>query len=139
MNIQEFGKARDWKRVIGPAILIFLLFVLPVTAFFIYASFDQHELKFAFWSSILIFLVWYIYLKHLHTAYSFPYIQIDPNFFVVCEYFSRRRVYNLEKVSSAKRFLKLIYFKHNNWSVVISLASLTEDEREKLYELLKSS
>lgn len=136
--MHQFGKKRDLKRVIGPAILIFLLFVLPVTTLFSYAAFDQAEFKVWFWVVILIFFVWYISIKHLHTLYSFPKIQIDQDFFILCECFSRRRVYNLENISGVKCFSKSIYFKHNGWFVVINLTSLTEEEQDKLFQLLKT-
>lgn len=135
-NMEYFGFTKSWKRIVWPVISIGLT-VLPFTVFLIYMSFDNPNIQRALFTVLMLFTLWFIALRHLHTVYSFPLIQIDQNFLVVCEPLSKRGVYNLNRISNPKRFLKSIYFAHNGWPVIINLHSLSEAEKEEVWVLIR--
>ena len=137
--MQEFGKHNDWKRVFWSALAIFIFFVFPISGFFIYVVFQEKDFQFIASLATIVLIAWYVSLRYLHTLYTFPNIQIDSNFLVVNDPLSKRKIYNLNKISNFKYFLNTIYFKHNSWSVFINLNSLTKAEREELCKILKNS
>lgn len=135
--MQNFGSTNDWKRLIWPVLILVGLCATPFTLFLIHVAIDSKDLQYTLTTSVMLLVLWLCVLRHLHTVYLFPFIQVDENYLVVCQLFSRRKVYNLKSMANSKRFLKSIYFAHNGWPVFINLHTLSQQEREKLWSLLE--
>jgi len=137
--MQEFSSTQNWKRLIWPTLILVGLCAVPFTLFLIHVAIDAGDLQYTLTTAVMLLVLWFVVLRHLHTVYSFPFIQVDENFLVLCDLFSKRKVYNVEKISNAKKFLKSIYFAHNGWPVFINLHTLSNLEREKVWSLLERS
>ena len=137
--MQQFGSTKDWRRLIWPTLLLVGLCAIPFTLFVTHVAFDLGDLQYTLTTAVILLVLWFVVLKHLHTVYSFPLIEIDQNYLVVCDLFLKRKVYNLNKISNPKKFMKSAYFSYNGWPALINLHTLSSIEREKVCLVLGCS
>lgn len=135
--MQEFGSSKNWKRIFWPTLLLIGLVAIPFTVFLVYVAIDSGGIQNTLTMTVMLFVLWFVVFRHLHTVYFFPFIQIDENFLVVCDMLSKRKVYNLTKISNARRVFKAVYFVHIGWPVMINLHGLPQKEREEVWSLLE--
>lgn len=137
---KEFGKPKDWKRVISTAVFLIGCFSLPVSVLFIYLAVQIDELNFYAYTFICCSFVIYFPATHLINLYSFPSVIIDDNFLVVTTSFQKRRVYTLNKITNVHKFFSAIFFLHNNLPVLIKIESsnIKEDTAELINLLIST-
>lgn len=136
---QAFGKAKSWKRVLVPSILLIGLFSIPTTAFLIYIAIGKHDFQFVLTTLLFCFAAFFFPIKHLYQIYTFPLIEIDNNFMVYNHPFQQRVVYNLNKISSVKHFSTLVFFFHNGFPTLVSTRGLSESDQKSLLETLTAT
>ncbi len=85
---------------------------------------------------LMIITSFYLPIKHIFNLYTFPLIQLDGNFMVITQPFQIRYVYNLNKISLVKPFLKSVFFLHNGFPVLINLHALPESERNQFIDTI---
>ncbi len=134
---KEFGKTKNWKRILFPSIFLIGFFSIPTSAFFLYTAMKGISLQSFFFLLFFVICGFFFPLKHLRNLYIFPPIQLDDNFIVVNQPFQNRCVYTLKQISNVKVFLKSVIFLHNSFPVLLNLNSLDESERIYIVERLK--
>lgn len=136
---QEFGKIRDWKRIIVPLIVIVIFFSAPFSVFLIYIAVDSNKLGVIVAAIVMVSFIWIFPLQHLRNLYNFPTLEIDDNFLVVNQIFQKRAVYTLKKITLVKPFMKSALLIHNGFPVLLNMNSLEKDDRKKVVRILTSA
>ena len=86
--MQEFGSTGNWKRIIWPILLLIGLVAIPFTVFLFYVAIGIGGIQNTLTTIVMLLVLWFFVLRHLHTVYLFPLIQVDGSFLVVCELLS---------------------------------------------------
>ena len=136
---QEFGKAKDWKRIILPAVVILGCFSVPVSTFIIYVSIQKMEFEHFAISIVVSFFSFLFPVMHLKNLYCFPPIEIDQNFMVVNQPFQNRKAYTLKNITWIHKFLKGVIFIHNGFPTLVNVGSSNKEDVLQIIELIKAA
>ncbi len=136
---QEFGKAKNWKRVVLPAIILFSFFSMPISAFLMYIAIEKMQISYLAISLLMSLFVFIFPAIHIRNLYSFPPAEMDENFLVINQPLQNRKAYTLKNITWVRKFLKSIIFMHNGFPVLFNVGSLNNQEVSKIVELIKSA
>ncbi len=134
---QEFGKRKNWIRLIKPLFLYVIVLVIPFSIFMVFVAIGSETLRAFVFTLAGITVVAFLTIRHLHSVYAFPLIMIDDSFVAVMEPMFNRKVYERQRITHVYLFRHVLLFMHNGWPVMVSLWELSLNERELLQELLK--
>lgn len=132
---REFGKTKSWRRILLPSIATVGLY-LPFSAFIIYIALQKMELNVLLIAFGLVAFSIIFPLRHLRDLYIFPLVAIDQHFIVANQPLQPRRVYTLSKVTHVQPFLKSVFFLHNSFPALLTMNTLTKDERAYILGIL---
>lgn len=136
---KKFGKTKDWKRVLGPFIVVICFFSVPISVFLIYIAVESKEVGSFVAAITMSFFVWAFPLQHLRNLYVFPLLEIDDNFVVVNQILQKRAVYTLKQITKVRPLFKSVLFIHNGFPVLLNMNSLTESDRLNVINILKAA
>ena len=136
---KEFGKAKDWKRVIFPAILDFGCFSAPISVFVMHIAIERMQFDHLAISVLISFFVFLFSAIHIRNLYNFPPIEIDENFLVVNQPLQNRKVYTLKNITWMRKFLRAIIIIHNGYPALVNVGSRNKQDALKIIELIKAA
>jgi len=135
----EFGKAKNWKRLIVPSVLLYGLFAIPVSWVFAYVAIDTMLLKNFVIALVVIIFVFVIPSIHIKNLYLFPPVEMDENFLIVNQPLQKRVAYTLRKVTWERAFLRGVFLLHNGVPTFINFHSLSREEVSKILSLIRAN
>ena len=135
----EYSDRSKWNNSIFLHLSLSIILWFPVVALFVYMAVELEEMYFYF-LTFSVSLIWGLILfRRAQTKLVFPTIEISNSHIVVNTPISNRAVYNLGCIEGARFFWHVLYFRHNNWPILVPLPRMPKLQRKVLLDAIKLS